>query len=304
MPTNTTLFLAGGYFILYRMYSKPAMLDRYLSEWEPQVCGALPIFKYRSRVDLVFCRASCTEKADSEILLGHMFNQHYLDPMFPLSKFQKLAAKEKKGVKWDSERKAASHNEGSIRDVFDELFLDRIVSPDERLAMQREFTAIAELGVARRESGLEFGSGQVLKDTYGPAKFIDASGDESLTFKRTASDRVVAEEARGKTVKDLSRLWKYLGGNSPVDHDHSEDGYHDGSSHEHRKHRHHHHHQRKADQEPGDGSVLEQQNSPISSGFDRPKSPFPHPSPTTDEQSFHVSSFSEPFSRHSQGNLG
>ncbi|KAF6231101.1 hypothetical protein HO173_010801 [Letharia columbiana] len=216
---------------------------------------------------------------------GHMLNQHYLDPMFPLSKCQMLAAKEKRGIKLKSGGEIAGDNEAKVEDKFDELFLDRIVTPDERLAMQRDFTAIA--GLVRRETGLEFGTGQVVKDAYGLGNRKDANGDDCLTFKRTASDRVVAEEARGKTVKDLSRLWKYVGGESPIDHEHDEYRYHEQPPHRHRKHHHDHHNQRKADRESGDGPVLEQPKSPVSSVFDRPESPLTHPSPTTDEQFFY-----------------
>lgn len=239
---------------------------------------------------------SRTGSADSGISIGHMLNQHYLDPMFPLSKGQKQAEMEKRGIKWKSGMKSDGHNENNVGDKFDENFLNRIVSPDERLAMQRDFTAIAEMGIVRPESGLEFGSGQVFKDAYGLTGGKDAKEDECLTFKRTASDRIMAEEARGKTVKELSRLWKYLGGKSPTDHDHTEDGYHDENSHEHRK-------QGNTEQKLGNGSVLEQQKSPISPAFDRPKSPLPQPSPTTAEQFIHVSGFSEPFLRRARGNL-
>lgn len=89
-----------------------------------------------------------------------------------------------------------------------------------------------------------------------------------------------------------------------MDHGYSEAGSHDKPPHEHRKHRHNHHSQRRADPEGGDGLVLEQPWSPISSVSDRPKSPFPHPSPTNEEHFFHVSSFSEPFSCRSQSDQG
>lgn len=245
---------------------------------------------------------SRTGSADSETSLGHMLNQHYLDPMFPLSKGQKQADTEKNGIKWKSGVKFDGHNE-NVGDKFDENFLDRIVTPDERLAMQRDFTAIAEMGIVRRESGLEFGSGQVFKDANGLTNGKDAKGDECLTFRRTASDRLVAEEARGKTVKELSRLWRYLGGKSPVDHDHTEDGYHKEHSHEHRKQNHSRYKQWSTEQKLGNGSVLEQQKSPISPVFDSRKSPFPRPSPTTAEQFVHVSGFSEPFLHRARGNL-
>ena len=255
--------------------------------------GIFPVLSQGLRVDFV----SCTGHANPEISSGHMLNQHYLNPMFPLSKRQKQAAKAEKGIKWKHEGK-----EDDVGEKLGELFLDRIVTPDEKLAMRRDSTIIAEMGT-RRESGLEFGSGQVLKDAYGLANGRDVNGDECLTFKRTPSNLVVAEEANGKTVKELSRLWKYLGGKSPMDHDHIENGYYDELIHEHRKNRHGQHNQQTAAQEPGDGPTLGEQQSPISPLFDRQKSPFHHSSPTTDEQFFHVSSFSDPFVRRSQGNL-
>ena len=88
-----------------------------------------------------------------------------------------------------------------------------------------------------------------------------------------------------------------------MDHDNSEDGYHKEQLHEHRKQRQSQRKQRNSEQELGDRSVLEQQKSPMSPVFDRPTSPFPHLSPTTDEHFFHVSSFSEPFLRRAKGVL-
>ena len=202
--------------------------------------------------------AYITRYTDSEISLGHMFNQHYLNPMFPLSKCQTQAGYGKSGIKWKRERKAARDNKVDVAVKFDEPsldwkghFLDQIVTPDERLAMQREFATVAdEMSVIRRESELEFGSGQILKDPMrGLAKCKDANGDECLAFRRTASDRIVAENARGKTVKDLSRFWKYLGGKSPVDDDVRAHGHDNGSPQEHRKHRQNRHSQGKANSE-------------------------------------------------------
>ena len=194
------------------------------------------------------------DHADSEISLGHMFNQHYLNPMFPLSKCQTQAGDEKRGIK------SARDNKVDIAVKFDKLsldrkghFLDQIVTPDEKLAMQREFATVAdEMSIIRRESELEFGNGQILKDAaYGLANCKDANGDECLAFRRTASDRIVAENARGKTVKDLSRLWKYLGGRSPVDDDLKADRHHNESLREHRKHRQGRHNRGKANSESG-----------------------------------------------------
>ena len=209
-----------------------------------------------------------------------MFNQHYLNPMFPPSKCQMQAGNEKRGIKWKREKKVVRDNNVGLAVKFDETsldrkghFLDQIVTPDERLAMQREFATLAdEMSVTRRESELEFGSGQTLKDhAHGLANCKDANGDECLAFRRTASDRIVAENARGKTVKDLSRFWKYLGGRSPVDDDLNVDEHHVESPREHQKPRQGPHNQAKAYGETGLSS------------------------PTTDKQFFLVSRLSKPF---------
>ena len=165
--------------------------------------------------------------ANPEISLGHMLNQHYLEPIFPLAEAQNQATKEENGIGRESGATVDHHTEHDVGDNVVETFLDRIVTPDEKLAKRRDVNILHEMGIVRRESGLEFGSGQVLKDTPGLADGKDASDGESLTFVRTPSNRIVAEEARGKTVRDLSRLWKYLGGKSPMDHDYGEDGYDD-----------------------------------------------------------------------------
>ena len=184
-----------------------------------------------------------------------MLNQHYLNPMFPPSKGQTQAGYGRAGIRWKGERKAARDDKDDVAVKFDEPafdwkghFLDQIVTPDERLAMQREFaTVVDEKSIIRRESELEFGSGQILKDPmHGLADCKDANGNECLAFRRTASDRIVAENARGKTVKDLSRLWKYLGGKSPVDDELKADGQDNGCAQEHRKDRQNRHTRGKA----------------------------------------------------------
>lgn len=196
---------------------------------------------------------SCRNLANPRVFLGHMFNQHYLDPIFSLSNSQEHAIKGKLNAKGKSRKEVASRHEDPIENTLGEDFLDHIVTTDENLAMRRDSIVVAEMGVMRRESGLEFGNGQVLKNCE------DINDDGCLTFLRTASDRVVAEEARDKTVKDLSRLWKYLGGKSPTDHDVTGAGYRDEQSFEQRRKR-----QDYQNQE-SDGQVPEQQKSPVSS---------------------------------------
>ena len=212
------------------------------------VSGAGVVLDHVQRANAVSCR----NFANPEVFIGHMFNQHYLDPIFSLSDLQKYTMKGKSNVKWKSGKEVASHDEDPIKENLGEPFLDRIVTTDENLAMRRDSTVVAEMGIMRRESGLEFGNGQVLKNCE------DANGDGCLTFLRTASDRVLAEEARDKTVRDLSRLWTYLGGKSPMDHDVNGAGYRDEQSFEHRRKRQDYRIQ------PINGQVHEQQKSRVS----------------------------------------
>ena len=119
---------------------------------------------------------------------GHLFNQHYMDAMIPLP--------DKTGV-WQPGN-----------------FLDRAVKVDERLATKRENEALSNIGVMRRESGLELGDGHVIHDGTGVVNNRHPR-NTVMTFGRTHSGRLLSEEAHGKTVRELSRLWMYQGGRSP-----------------------------------------------------------------------------------------
>ena len=118
---------------------------------------------------------------------GHLFNQHYMDAMFPLKGPDTV---------WQT---------GG--------FLDHHVKVDKKLAMKKENVAISKIGVMRRESGLEFGDGQVIHD--GAGVMNGRPDDTVMAFGRTDSGRLLSDEAQGKTVRALSRLWMYEGGQSP-----------------------------------------------------------------------------------------
>lgn len=125
---------------------------------------------------------------------GHMFNQHYMDALFPLPE--------------------------NVSHRLEDNFLDNRVEVDENLAVRRENTAVSNMGHMRKESGLEFGDGQIIPDdpnmSNGNAtNGINGSGDTIMTFARTDTGRLLAKEAQGKTVRELSRLWRYQGGRSP-----------------------------------------------------------------------------------------
>lgn len=122
---------------------------------------------------------------------GHMFNQHYMDPMFPLSKPESLSPLE--------------------------AFLDSIVSMDGDLTFARREAGVSDVDVLCKDAGLEFGNGQIIPDdsplTNGTGS--GKGGNAVMVFSRTSSGLVVGEEAPGKTVRALSRLWRYRGGRSP-----------------------------------------------------------------------------------------
>lgn len=123
---------------------------------------------------------------------GHMFNQHYLDAMFPLD--HALAG----------------------------TFLDQVVDVDEKLALRRESKAVQQVSAMRRESMKQLPNGEVLD--WGDLDRIPVdlivngeaiSGSESLMIDFV--DSQTGSDARGKTVRQLSRLWKYVNGGDPAD---------------------------------------------------------------------------------------
>ena len=144
---------------------------------------------------------------------GHMLNQHYLARMFPIDP---PAHRE-----WDAE----------------DSFLDSVVEVDSATVSRRDGDAEAQLKVSRQNSlpldasysqtsisdnkdrissrsefeGLTLGVGESLRET-------DLAGAEGsrITVARARSAEDV-EQSRGKSVRDLSRLWRYMGGEIPLD---------------------------------------------------------------------------------------
>ena len=119
---------------------------------------------------------------------GHMFNQHYLDPMFPLDKTRA--------------------NE----------FLDQVVDVDEKTASSRESVSAQRTGILRQESALgnfEFGDGSVVPvgDVLQAGKAAGVGVGSGINFVEPSGFGVA--EARGKTVRELSRLWRYVNGGIP-----------------------------------------------------------------------------------------
>ena len=127
---------------------------------------------------------------------GHMFNQHYMNAMFTYSK--------------------PEHQRMDERHWLVDPFLDKVVNVDEEVVNGRESVAMEQLSAIKRASGLQFGDGEILPN--GTNGLVNSSRKGSVpftTFMRTDSGTLLIEEARGKTVRELSRLWKYQGGRSP-----------------------------------------------------------------------------------------
>ncbi len=109
---------------------------------------------------------------------GHLFNQHYMDVMFP--------------------------SNTQMND-----FLDRTVDVDMVTAIGREKAATRKLGLMRTESGFGFTPGSLLNE--------DGRGAEmNINFIPQAT-KAATPEVEGKTVRELSRLWRYKGGASPAE---------------------------------------------------------------------------------------
>jgi hypothetical protein len=143
---------------------------------------------------------------------GHMLNQHYLANMFPVNR---------------------PRPNGSDPD--DVPFLDRIVEVDSATVTKRDVTAAQQLTVLRQNSlpldalsqtsisasrsristnpgfeSVELGEGDVLRE-----KDLAGAEGSRITVAMTSSSETV--QARGKRVRDLSRLWRYMGGACPAD---------------------------------------------------------------------------------------
>ena len=112
---------------------------------------------------------------------GHMFVRHYISAIFE------------------------SNGPGPSQ------YLDQVVELEEEAGKRKQHALLETTSIRNREpTELTFGSGEeVLEGGSDTAK-------DMFSFDRTPSGRLILE-ARGKTVRQLSRLWRYQGGKSPDD---------------------------------------------------------------------------------------
>ncbi|KAL2371908.1 hypothetical protein RJ035_002118 [Blastomyces gilchristii] len=123
---------------------------------------------------------------------GHMFNQHYLDNIFPL----------------DTRLLPPGHN----RPGAPTGFLDQVVSVDECTCRDREayYATVAADKTGGFESSAAVGEngGEVISVGTGGGFCAEDPGDGD-------DEDDDKNDGAGMTVRDLSRLWRYLGGADP-----------------------------------------------------------------------------------------
>ncbi|KAE9362540.1 hypothetical protein N431DRAFT_490468 [Stipitochalara longipes BDJ] len=159
----------------------------------------------------------------NEGVTGHMLNQHYLSDMFPIH--------HKKG--------GAGHVEGTSSEAknYGVPFLDRVVKLDTATVTHRDSNAAHQLAVMRDESAPDRGDHSHIAHTTPVTEihnsqsqaehhdvFLELGEGSKLTSKDLSGAEgsrisvVIVQDPnnnRGKTVRQLSRLWRYMDGADP-----------------------------------------------------------------------------------------
>ncbi|KAL9024242.1 MAG: hypothetical protein Q9196_006659 [Gyalolechia fulgens] len=143
---------------------------------------------------------------------GHMFVDHYLDPIFPLPKPARLEP----GPAMNTRQVGGHRTEAAeIEDA--DGFLNALVDVDadlEQRRAQKPRKRLVQAKSARQAhahpaSMVNEAGGNAIHATHGSVDGVHRDADDDLmTF---------VDGNAGKTVKELSRLWKYLGGADPDD---------------------------------------------------------------------------------------
>ncbi|KAL8717924.1 MAG: hypothetical protein Q9225_004888 [Loekoesia sp. 1 TL-2023] len=197
-PTNTTTLLPNT------TVESPCIpyIEHYANEYDmvPRwgVLYAIKNLLTNRYAGKVFVRMGAT---------GHMFVDHYLDPIFPLPK-------------QGSPKASTATSNGRVnghRDVDGEIeeansYLDVLVDVDVGVEEGRAQKTNKPLVQTKggRDAKQAHGhaapvvNGNAVNGNYGSVNGVGAEGD-----------MISLGQDRGKTAKELSRLWKYLGGASP-----------------------------------------------------------------------------------------
>lgn len=120
-----------------------------------------------------------------------MFNQHYLSAMFPRC------------------GEAGGGVDGFLKNGMVGGFLDTVMDVDEEVALRREDIAVGILGG-------EVGKGGMVR-VKGGKKWEVKVGKKGEVLGEEGLIDGVCREVEGRSVRELSRLWLYLGGRSPKD---------------------------------------------------------------------------------------
>ncbi|KAL8922147.1 MAG: hypothetical protein Q9208_005342 [Pyrenodesmia sp. 3 TL-2023] len=144
---------------------------------------------------------------------GHMFVDHYLDPIFPLAGRQEEEVDKPKPGKKKGVERATVNGDGTCHRIEEaDSYLGAIVDVDADVEAKRR-------GIMERNSLV---SGRAADQVNGhippPVNGTGINGVYgTINGMTNEEDMAVAVPERGKTVKELSRLWKYLGGAAPED---------------------------------------------------------------------------------------
>lgn len=160
----------------------------------------------------------------NEGVTGHMLNQHYLSDMFPIH----------------HKKAGAGHADGTSSEAKHHgvPFLDRVIKLDTATVTQRNSKAAHQLAVMRQESAPNHADHSHIAHTTAVSEihhtqskaqhdvvFLKLGEGTALTSKDLSGaegSRISIvkahdpnEEYKGKTVRQLSRLWRYLDGADP-----------------------------------------------------------------------------------------
>jgi hypothetical protein len=99
-------------------------------------------------------------------------------------------------------------------------FLDQVVEVDMETAEKREFTAqgiaLPQKSTGRHSSGNTSRTHADYSSDLSPKSKNRTSWETSMSVNGVGKARIAARECEGKTVRQLSRLWRYLHGGRPV----------------------------------------------------------------------------------------
>ncbi|KAI9833185.1 MAG: hypothetical protein M1819_003808 [Sarea resinae] len=170
--------------VLLRPHRIIRHIEHYCNEWDPVTrWGVFDNIWLPSRIANRYCGAVFVRRGAT----GHLLTQHYLDFMFPL----------------DPERR--------------HRFLDQVVEVDTHTVARREEAAaeLAAIGTLTSQKDLSSSSAAGVEEVE---VFARARVGETVGVVADPADpEGAAVEGRARTVRQLSRLWRYMDGRRPAE---------------------------------------------------------------------------------------